>query len=170
MYRMGFCLVAVLGVVFVSGCGSKDRFVIAHDISVGGFPTTGTVRQAVKVFGQPSSRDQGGAFDQCRLTWPSLGLTMQTYYTGGALNPCGPAARHASSTVTSHKWHTTDGLKIGDSLSRLRQLYPEAQKESANKWQLIGRSLAGVPFPGLEAALKNGRIVSFTVYGPRSAF
>jgi hypothetical protein len=164
---------AVLGgliALLLAACGSKDAFVIDGDSRLGGFPSDGTLQDAIQVFGDPESRDQPGGGDQCTLTWPSLGLTMQTYYPGAVFDPCGPRAKHAKTTARRGKWHTSDGLEIGDPLSKLREHYPKAYEASPNTWQLIARPLAGVPFPGLEAALMNGRIVSFTIYGPPSAF
>lgn len=167
MYRAVAVVLASL-VLLVPVASAKPRLVIVGASSMAGFPTKGTVAEATKIFGQPSSRL--GTYDTCRLTWPGYGIVMQSYYTNGALDPCGPSAKHKSSTVTGHGWSTSKGLAVGDPLSKLRHLYPKAQKQSATKWQLISRSFAGLPVPGLEATLKRGRIVSFTVYGPPSSF
>lgn len=166
MYR-ALSFVAALAFL-VPTAAAAPTFVIVRDVSVGGFPRDGRVQSAITVFGEPTVRQIEG-FDKCHLEWPTLGVSMETYYTGGTTDPCGPEGRHASTTVTDRRWRTAVGLKMGDTLKKLRQLYPRAQRDEPGVWWLKTRSFAGFPFPGLEARIKNGHVVSFTVYGPRSA-
>lgn len=168
MYR-GVAVAIAVAAILVPGAAAAPTFVIVRDVSIGGFARDGTVRQAIIVFGQPVRRESL-AYDQCRLSWPRYGVTMETYYTNATLDPCGPRGRHTSTTVTDRRWRTSAGLKIGDSLRRLRELYPRARVDTSGKWRLTTRTFAGVAFPGLEARVVNGRVVSFTVYGPRSPF
>lgn len=167
MYRVVLLLLA-LATVLVPAATAKPTFVIDRDVSIGGFPRDGTLQQAFSVFGRPTSSE--GTYDTCRLTWRSYGVVMETYYTHGSLDPCGPAGRHKSTTVTDRRWRTSKGLDIGEPLSELRKLYPKARKDAPGKWRLTTRSFAGLPYPGLEAQIKSGRVVSLTVYGPRSGF
>lgn len=167
MYRAG--LVLALLAVSVASASAAPTYVILRDESVGGFPRHGTVRDAIRVFGQPATRENV-AIDQCRLTWPSSGVTMETYYTGAATDPCGPDGRHRSTTVTDPCWRTSAQLKLRDPLSRMRTLYPKAVRTRPGVWRLTTRPFAGVAFPGLEAKIANGRVASLTVYGPRSPF
>lgn len=167
MYRA--ILVFTAFALFVPVAFAKTDYVIVRDVTVGGFPRAGTVRQAIEVFGAPTTQEKG-AFDKCTLSWRSHGVVMETYYTNAISDPCGPDGRHSKTTVTDRRWRTSTGLKIGDQLGKLRQLYPKAQKDAPGTWRLTTRPLAGLPFPGLEARLKNGRVISFTVYGPRSGF
>lgn len=168
MYRRLAALLLV-ALVLVPAAAAKPSFLIVGDVNVGGFPRTGTVKQAIQVFGQPIPAEP--AYDTCTLQWPSYGVTMNSFYTNGALNPCGPSGKNKSVTVTGHGWHTSKGLKMGDPLAKMRKLYPRATKESAGLWQLTNRPFAGLPFPGLEAKLnKKGRVVALTVYGPRTSF
>ena len=127
------------------------------------------VAQAIQVFGEPSARQIAG--DTCRLSWGEHGVVMETYYLNlgnEGPNPCGPRGRHKQTTVTGERWRTLKKLEIGDPLSKLRMLYPRAQKESATRWRLATRRSFGISFPSLEATLKRGRVVSFTVHGPRT--
>lgn len=166
MYRA--LVIASTLLFLVPAATAAPTFVIVGDASIGGFPRDGKVQRAIAVFGQPTVRKLEG-FDRCHLEWPALGISMETFYTGGTTDPCGPEGRHASTTVTDRRWRTSLGLKMSDSLKRLRQLYPRAQRDQPGVWWLKTRSFAGFPFAGLEARIKNGRVVSFTVYGPRSA-
>lgn len=168
MYRALTILTTLL--FLVPAATAAPSFVIVRDVSVGGFQRDGNVQRAIAVFGQPTVRRQEeGTFDMCNLQWPALGISMRTYYTGGTIDPCGPSGRHASTTLTDPRWRTSMGLKMGDTLTKLKKVYPRAQRDKPGVWRLTTRSFAGLPFPGLEARIKKGRVVSFTVYGPRSA-
>lgn len=168
MYRAVAIIVASV-VLLAPAAAAAPSFVIVRDESVGGLPRHGTVAQAIQVFGQPATRENLG-YDQCRLTWPMYGVTMNTSYTGATSDPCGPEGRHKSTTVTDRRWRTSAGLKVKDPLRRLRALYPKAVKTAPGVWRLKARPFAGLAFSSLEAKVVNGSVVSFTLYGPRSAF
>jgi hypothetical protein len=82
-----------------------------------------TRRNAIRAFGRPDKRDAQG----CANVWRKLGLRLITADFGG-----GPAC--ASTTpvqrleITSRKWATERGLRVGDSLDRVRELYPELRR------------------------------------------
>lgn len=163
-------ILAVLAIVTaVPGASAKPSFVIVRDVSIGGFPRDGNVGRAVALFGEPNAGAKP-IYDRCTLRWRRLGLTMNTYYSQGALNPCSDSGRHVSTTATDRRWRTSAGLRIGDSASKLRRLYPKAQYQGRGEWWLILRPFAGVDLPGLSARVKLGRIGSLTVYAPRVAF
>lgn len=173
MYR-GVWIVALAAVALaVPAASAAPTFVIVRDVSIGGFPRDGTVKRAIAVFGTPASREP--QFARCTLTWPRFGVMMNTFHTpprvpDPSTDPCGPNGRHVRTTVTDRRWRTSAGLKIGDTLGRMRGLYPRARKDAPGRWRLTTRMFAGLPFPGLEARIRNGRVVSLTVYGPRSPF
>ena len=163
-------LVLVLSVFFVvPSAAAKQSFLIVRDVSIGGFPRDATVARAVAVFGEPN-RGARPIYDRCTLRWRQLGLTMNTYYSQGALNPCGDSGRHVSTTATDRRWRTSVGLRIGDPATKIRRLYPKGQYQGRSEWWLILRPFAGVDLPGLSAKVKSGRVISLTVYAPRVAF
>lgn len=155
---------AAAGALFLGDESGGPTYVIVGDEDIGGFPRDGTVSRAIEIFGAPSSRD--GDFEGCTLTWRRLGLTMTTYFPLGESDPCGPTARHSSTTVTDPRWQTSDGLRIGDPVADLRRLYPEVQ-EFQGAYELLSRPIAGQPLVSLEAKVRNGRVVAFTVHGER---
>ena len=155
--------------VVVPHVSAQRSFVIVRDVSIGGFPRAGDVRSAVAVFGEPSGFTDR-IYDRCTLHWKALGLSMQTYYSQGALDPCGDSARHVSTTATDRRWRTSLGLRIGDPAAKLRRLYPKAQYQGKGEWWLTLRPFAGIELPGLAARVRNGRVASFTLHGPRVAF
>lgn len=163
-------LLALLVGLVLAGCGGSDGdFVLEGDESFGGFARDGTVAEAVERFGEPESRNGAGNRDRCTLRWPSLGLTMETFEASSPERACGPEGKHVSSTLRGERWETSEGLKIGDPTARLRELYPDAVQQG-NLWWLTTRQFAGLAFPGLEARVANGNVVSFTVYGPKHGF
>jgi hypothetical protein len=168
MYR-AFPTACAVAALLVPVAMAKTDYVITGDTNVGGFPRDGTGRQAIDVFGPPTTKELIG-FDTCVQAWRSHGVVMRTHYTLGGQDPCGPLARHTSTTVTDRRWRTSKGLQIGEPLRELRRLYPKARKDAPGKWRLTTRAFAGIPYPGLEATVKNGRVISLTVYGPRSPF
>jgi hypothetical protein len=170
MHRAVFVAVASVAaaVSVATSSAAPPTYVITGDTSIAGFPRDGKLGRAVALFGQPQIRDPFG-FDSCRLVWPVWGITMMVASTSNPAGACGPDAKHQRSTLTGRRWRTSAGLKIGDPLARLRQLYPKAWREKPGIWWLKTRSFAGLPFPGLEAKLVKGRVASFTVHGPRGA-
>lgn len=166
MYRAIVAIVAF--VVFVPSASAKTDYMIVRDASIGGFPRNGLVAQAIEVFGTPGARQIDD--DNCTLSWGEHGVVMETYFLNfgnEGPNPCGPQGRHKKTTVTGERWRTSKELEIGDTVSKLRMLYPRAQKEAPNRWRLLTRRSFGISFPSLEATVRRGRIVSFTVHGPR---
>jgi hypothetical protein len=161
--------VAAAVAVATPSAAPAPSFVITGDTSIAGFPRDGTMRRALALFGQPQIRDPFG-YEACRLVWPVWGITMTVGSANNPVGACGPEAKHRQTTLTGRHWRTSAGLKIGDPLARLRQLYPKAFREKPGTWWLKTRSLAGLLFPGLEAKILKGRVASFTVHGPRAGF
>lgn len=168
--RSGVVVALALSVAVVaSACsfgGSGREFRIdAEDI--GGFAWDGTLAQAVDTFGEPESRE--GTFTFCSVKWPEDGIAMETSVNPAVhQNPCVGAARHNRTTVTDERWQTTEGLRIGDELKRLQELYPDARLAiEEDTWVLATRPFAGIDFPSFEAKVEDGLVVSFTLYGPR---
>jgi hypothetical protein len=82
-----------------------------------------TRRNAIKVFGRPDGKDPRG----CPNKWKKLGLRMVAANFGGG-SSCARSTRIQTLTITGAQWQTERGLKIGDSLDRARELYPELKR------------------------------------------
>jgi hypothetical protein len=74
-----------------------------------------------------------------------------------------------TATITSRSaWRTAVGLRVGDSVARLRWLYPRARLHGAagpsrGYWLVSRRTCAEVgslPFPGLLARIRVGRVAA----------
>jgi hypothetical protein len=73
-----------------------------------------------------------GAPNHVTAAWRPLGVRMALVTFGGL--PAGktgcsaPAAIHVSTVrVTGKRWYTSLGLRVGDSVTKLRRLYPRAK-------------------------------------------
>jgi hypothetical protein len=166
MYRLlGIGALAIAALIAPAGYAAPT-FLIAGDVNIGGFRREATVKRAIEIFGSPASREPLG-YEECVLRWPAFGVTMTSFYNAGRSDPCGPLGRHVRTTVTDLRWRTTSGLRVGDTLRRLRALYPRAKNQGNGVWWLKTRSF-GVPLPTLETKIERGRVASFTVYGPRT--
>lgn len=161
-------LLLVLAFIAAPSASAAPSFVIVRDVSIGGFPRNAKVERALQLFGRATTVEP--IYDSCTLVWRSLGLTMRSYYSQGALPPCGPSALHVSTTATDRRWRTSAGLRIGDPVRKLAQLYPKATYQGRGEWWLTVRPFAGIDLPGLSAKVKAGRILSLTLHGPRVVY
>lgn len=85
--------------------------------------------KAVYALGKPTSLSSEG--NPCTARWAKLGLRILFTSFGGATSCAdsnaqtavikGPAGRRA--------WRTQRGLRVGDTLARLRRLYPNARRK-----------------------------------------
>ena len=128
-------------------------------------------RNAIRAYGRPDRRDANG----CANVWRRLGLRIITADFGGG-PPCASTTRIQKITVTSTRWVTERGLRVGDSYDRTLQLYRNMQRftdlygpSSAYRyeWLLVGESsdVGGPPsvIDRLSARIRNGKVVSLTV-------
>jgi hypothetical protein len=129
-------------------------------------------RDAVKVFGMPSSRgtDYPGESNLCRVRWQRLGLEMG--YAHSSPNPCAlkkvRAAAWYGATIYSRRWRTERGLRVGDSVARLRRLYPKARfSENAPpqppSWGLVWEGEDETAGYSISADAWDGRITAIVV-------
>lgn len=158
-----------LALVLAACGGSGDDYTVEGDESFGGFARDATVARALELFGQPARREGVGSRDRCTLVWPELGIRMETFEASGTERACGPPGKHVSTTLTGARWQTSEGLKIGDPVTRVRELYPDAAQEG-DAWVLATREFSGLDFPSLDVRVESGRVVSFTLYGPKYGF
>jgi len=130
---LALVVVGIVAIRVVAAVTSDDpierSFLIVRDESIGGFPRDGTIGDAVELLGVPTARLPGG-LNQCELRRPTRGITMDTVFSGAA-NPCGPKGNHLSTTVTDKRWTTDTGLRIGDPVGRIRELYPKPDRRTA---------------------------------------
>jgi hypothetical protein len=102
-------------------------------------------------------------------TWSKLGLRILFTSFGG--DPYCVGARAQTGTISGaagrQHWHTTRGLRVGDSLGTLKRLYPHAIK-GAGGWAVV-YSLHSVIAEGsrldiVTASIKGGRVSAFKLW------
>ena len=129
---------------------------------------------AVRLFGSPSSRTAGtGRRDNlCVVRWGRLGLRME--FSATPAGPCSDSAlgrsAWAGATLSSGPWRTDKGLRLGDSLDKLRRLYAQAsyrnQPPVAPAWLLLFvRGEVGTAVL-LQAQVRGGRVTSLQLPPP----
>lgn len=135
-----------------------------------GSPTLAGARAA---FGRPTacaSRAPGYA----SASWRPAGLRA-TFYTLD-IPPAGPACKAGarlfvgSVTLTGSSWQTSKGLRVGDTLARVTELYPRSGSVRrlypgisypAGRWELEWRNVFGARGPLLVAVMRSGKVVAF---------
>jgi hypothetical protein len=124
---------------------------------------------AVAAFGAPSSRgtDVPGS-NLCTVRWRRVGLDIGFASEPGACRPriLKRGAWYGSS-VHSRRWVTARGLRVGDSVQRLRALYPKARSydrpPAEPYWSLVREAGEFGTVHALTAVVWDGRIVSFEI-------
>jgi hypothetical protein len=142
--------------------------VIVGDTRLGPYRITQSLGRAREVFGFPTYRRPHHFFN-CEMRWARLGLRI--HFAG--TNPCQHTMGFYGAEITGEQWRTSKGLRIGDPVSRLRQLYPSARyRTGAGRpagWWLIVRTAVGGRYPALLARTRNDRVIGFDV-SPRGVF
>jgi hypothetical protein len=102
-----------------------------------------TLKDAISAFGKPSVCTDLGE----NVQWPSLDIsaeftTLGGYPQGTAQDGClSPKWVQPDHYILTGPWRTKLGLKTGDNISRVRQLYPSTQQHPF--WQGSGASGSG---------------------------
>jgi hypothetical protein len=96
----------------------------------------------------------------CDVRWSPIGLRVLFANLGG-LDPCSDEGGHAQrAVVTGARWRTARGLRIGDSLARLRERYPGAVLRNRVWWLARAFSPIGTggDYPVLAAVVRSGEV------------
>lgn len=108
----------------------EPPLIIDGSRSFGGMPNPGSLQQAIDLFGAPASLQGDDSRIGCTARWPELGIAA-TFANYGAARD-GPACAPAKDFVlveallNGPRWITDRGLRIGDTVAKLQQQYPEA--------------------------------------------
>jgi hypothetical protein len=131
---------------------------------------TPTLKKAIAVFGRAkliARKDYG----ECNFEWSALGLSASFANFAGDQPGCDPRAESLQcARLTGSEWSTTEGLAIGDTLGKLKSLYPSTSRQNfaclgeGGGWSL-SQPVEGIdgPYSTLVAQIKDGRIAGFSV-------
>jgi hypothetical protein len=119
-------LAALVALALPSGASAADLVIKVrnkHVSELGGFRANGshgTLRNAVKAWGKPSTRKSAGS-GFCDANWSTVGV--RAVFRSG----CGDRSRIQWVLLRSKRWTTERGLHVGDPTAKLKQLYPDAK-------------------------------------------
>jgi hypothetical protein len=119
---------------------------------------------AIRAYGQPTSRRGGGEI--CRVRWADLGVRI-TFQNFGGVDSCEPSGGRAQKAVVEDsRWRTAKGLRIGNEVTRLRRLYPDARRTRRGFRLVEGILPFGRPvrYAVLGARVADGRVRAFTLF------
>lgn len=137
-------LLAILAVAAVGllGCGSGSDAggqwqVIEGDDSFAGMPNGGSLAEAIERLGVPDDMFSPDSEDshECIARWRELGVTAQ-FINWGTINegggpPCQPQGELILIGATMHgDWETDAGLRVGDSIEKVEELYDPGAAET----------------------------------------
>jgi hypothetical protein len=119
---------------------------------------------AIRAYGETTSRRGGGEI--CRVRWANIGVRI-TFQNFGGVDSCEPSGGRAQKAVVDDdRWRTGKGLRIGNEISRLRRLYPDAERTSRGFRLVEGILPFGQPrrYAVLGARVSDGRVRAFTMF------
>jgi hypothetical protein len=140
-------------------------------VTIGGFHPLrdARLRAAIRALGEPSGKAPiGNGTDACTVRWSHIGLIIKFANFGGG-DACAPGDGFAQVLVIkgskARRWQTSRGLRLGDSVGRLRRLHPAATQHP-DGWWLATKYVPygqGCPCPdaALRAKVSGGRVSSF---------
>jgi hypothetical protein len=144
--------------------GSADSF--GRVLAIGDFkpsrdPTLGA---ALDAFGDPSSQRRFGNA-ACKLAWHGLGVKVLFANFGGGEACEEEVGRSQTARAYGDRWRTAKGLRVDQTLGRLRNLYPSATRHGRSWWLVTAVTHIGETrrYPVLAATVRGGRVGSFSL-------
>jgi hypothetical protein len=123
-----------------------------------------TLGAAIRAYGPTTSRRGGGEI--CRVRWARIGVRI-TFQNFGGVDSCEPSGGRAQKAVVDDgRWRTAKGLRIGNEITRLRRLYPDAERTPRGFRLVEGILPFGQPrrYAVLGARVSGGRVRAFTMF------
>jgi hypothetical protein len=125
---------------------------------------------ALRAFGRPAVvAASGGLKPACDAFWPRFGLEIDFSTARPPSCAAQDLGRWQEVTASAKPWHTDAGLRIGDPLQRLRDLYPRARqldvRGHGRAWELEtgGPFCDGGPVLALAAEVRSGRVGALAI-------
>jgi hypothetical protein len=131
-----FAVILLVAVSFVSGAhAASDTSQLDFTIRLASSAApliagkrVGTLSQATRTLGPPARLSSvPGPAPACRASWPRLGLTI-VFSTADVASCSASVGSWIRLTAIDPRWHTTAGLRVGDTAQRLHTLYPQARR------------------------------------------
>lgn len=167
--RVRLVVLAVLAILLctVPAFAASPPFVVQGDRAVGGLRVArGTLADARARFGPPTTVRSRASGLECDARWSGIGLKL--VFLDFANRACQDGVLVTATITSRSAWRTAVGLRVGDSVARLRRLYPRATLHPSSPpwtghWLVTRRTCAevgGFPYPGLLARARAGRVTA----------
>jgi hypothetical protein len=177
--RAGVCVVGVA----LFGCWVQSAIALTPSSrvvglgSIGGLVLSAPYPDAVSHFGPVGVASAHAHFDGsgCTVQYPKLGVSLW-YLQDDVLENGTPqsCAHFKEGLVTGAGWHTENGLTIGDSTRKLRQLFPHvydtgypgpkwSTPSGSIEWDITITSGGGGERPALSVMVEHNRVVALLV-------
>jgi hypothetical protein len=144
--------------------GSADSF--GRVLAIGDFkphrdPTLGA---ALDAWGDPSFETRLSNWG-CKVGWhgPGVKVLFANFGGGGACEE--DLGRSQTARAYGDRWRSARGLRIGQTVGRLRQVYPSATRHGRTWWLVTAVTRIGETrrYPVLAARVRGGRVRSFSM-------
>jgi hypothetical protein len=158
-------LLVVVSLAIAAPAAAAPLFVIEGDKKVAGLSIGHALPAAARArFGTPSAVHPNLP-QACSIRWSGIGVSL-VFLDLSTGKPCKQGVLVTATITSRAAWRTVKGLRVGDSVARLRMLYPAATLHTGvpgqNGWWLITRhacaEVGGQAFPGLLARVNAGRV------------
>lgn len=120
---------------------------------------------AIAAYGRPSSTAGGG--ESCTVRWRPLGVRILFVHLGGG-NACEPSQGRAQVAVLrdTRRWRTVKGLRLRDSVEKLKRLYPRAPRRGRSYRLVSGKNLIGGTgrYAVLSARVADEKVSSYRLF------
>jgi hypothetical protein len=146
-------LVFVLALVLLPAAGAATPTVVGPG-TIGAYRFEQPRGRAIDLFGPPTYSRNSPPLFHCLTTWRSLGLHVQ--YSG----PCSSPGRARRAELEGREWRTREGLRVGDTVAKLRQIYRGARRTSPDEAAL---QRLGIALRGIEWDLRRARPASSVI-------
>jgi len=143
--------------------------------SIGGLAVGASYADTIRHFGTASGKRGNTHFDLggCALQYSELGLRL--WYIGNPLDNGTPktCVHFEEAIATGVVWHTRNGLFVGDSVAKLRRLFPHAYDTrhagpktappGSVEWDITITCCGGGERPALSVMVRDWRVAALRV-------
>lgn len=176
---LGAAILVCAIILAPAAASGAPPFTVKSDREIGSLQVVGgTLGDAIASFGQPSSirltRDDPPV-SECRVRWARLGIRALFLSTDGVSACSASGGNVFRMALADKRWRTKKGLRIGNTVKRLRAVHPNAsfhrrQPNRAGGWHLVRRpDLGGGVSPTMHALVRSGKVVRLVVTWPGGA-
>jgi hypothetical protein len=168
LVRAAVVAVAAVVVAAPSAAVPRNDFLLVLDVRAGPYRYlgAGSYAAAVAALGPPTQAR--ATANVCRVSWRRAGITV-SFAT--APPPCSARGLREAAwygmTLHGRRWRNTRGLRVGDSVAKVRRLYPGARFERrvpGRLWLvLVRRRRDELDLARLAVAVERGRVAAIEV-------